>query len=53
MAYKHYQLLSLLKKNYKIANQFALRRIINKNYEIWKKNNSNKVYYEFLRDKFR
>ncbi len=48
LAYKHYQIKSVKDKKIKIARQFAIRRIINKKYMIWKKIN-NKSYYEFLR----
>ena len=48
-AYKFYQLKATKEKKYKIAKQFAMRRIINKKYVNWISGNNNKYYYEFLK----
>ena len=47
-AYKFYQIKSLKEKQIKIARQFAIRRILNRKYKIWSKDNENKSYYEFI-----
>ena len=48
-AYKYYQIKSITENNIKIAQQFALRRIINKKYIKWSKLNFKKTYYEYLK----
>lgn len=47
LAYKKYQIKSLKLRNIKIARVFAVRRIINKKFVEWNKNN-NKSFYKFL-----
>ena len=47
LAYKTYQIKSLKLRNIKIARVFAIRRIINKKFVEWNKNN-NKSFYKFL-----
>lgn len=53
LAYKFYQIKSIKDKKYKIAKQFAKRRIINKKYSKWKNisTNKGKHYYEFIKHK--
>ena len=47
LAYKNYQIKSLKLRNIKMAKVFAIRRIINKKFVEWNKNN-NKSFYKFL-----
>ena len=50
LAYTKYQIKSLKNKNFKIARVFAIRRINNIKYIIWKKSND-KSFYEYLNEK--
>ena len=47
IAYRKYQIKSLKNGNYKVARVFALRRINNKKFLIWNKNN-NGDFYDYL-----
>ena len=48
LAYKKYQIESLKQKKIKISKIFAVRRIININYQKWLKNN-NGGYYDYIK----
>ena len=48
-AYKFYQVKAIKEKKLKIAQQFAIRRIINKKYINWNVENNSKFYYEFIK----
>jgi hypothetical protein len=50
MSYKYYQLKSIKKKQLKLSQQFAYRRIINNKYEKWKIMKRNKSFYDFLKE---
>ena len=53
LAYKFYQIKSMKERKYKIARQFALRRIINNKYSEWldESEDKNKTFYKFLERK--
>ena len=48
-AYKFYQVKAIKEKKLKLAQQFAIRRIINKKYINWNVENNSKFYYEYIK----